>query len=301
LISSAKGRGLDGFLDFDLVAPIITSFLIVFIITLIIVLYALSNVKCLMHVIILYNPLMNTLSERLKKARLDAGYDTARIAAERMGVSYDTYVQHENGTRGFPAKKAEFYAKAFNISFAWLMTGKGDARNHLDSRSNNANPLPQTRTVPIVGDVQAGAWIEPMPDIDEAVEHIPFTSIAYRRSNAFALRVKGTSMNKVFEDGTIVIAIPLSEAGLREGDYVILRRFDALGKCETTLKQAVKGKKSLEFWPRSTDPRYQAPFMWPDHQNMAETDFHHAPIVLIGIVVASYNELGLRTGEPINL
>ncbi|MES2173872.1 MAG: hypothetical protein V4523_07980 [Pseudomonadota bacterium] len=37
-----------------------------------------------------------------------------------------TYTQHENGTRGFPAKRAPQYAKRFKVSEEWLLYGKGD-------------------------------------------------------------------------------------------------------------------------------------------------------------------------------
>ncbi len=42
-----------------------------------------------------------------------------------FGWNYDTYAQHENGTRGI-GRAADRYAAAFRVSEAWLLTGEGD-------------------------------------------------------------------------------------------------------------------------------------------------------------------------------
>ena len=64
--------------------------------------------------------------ERLRTARERAGYENAKIAAEAMGTPVSTYIQHENGTRGFPASKADKYARFYRADPAWLLYGKGD-------------------------------------------------------------------------------------------------------------------------------------------------------------------------------
>lgn len=69
---------------------------------------------------------METAATRLKKAREDAGFTSAREAALAAGWSYDTYAQHENGTRGYPAKKAAIYARRFRVAAEWLLYGRGD-------------------------------------------------------------------------------------------------------------------------------------------------------------------------------
>lgn len=43
-----------------------------------------------------------------------------------MDLSYDTYAQHESGIRGYPARKAEIYARRFRVSPEWLLYGKGN-------------------------------------------------------------------------------------------------------------------------------------------------------------------------------
>lgn len=68
---------------------------------------------------------MSDLSDRLRQARIHAGYETAQKAADALGVSYPTYAGHENGSSGFRAPTGEHYARRFKVSFEWLMRGRG--------------------------------------------------------------------------------------------------------------------------------------------------------------------------------
>ncbi len=43
-----------------------------------------------------------------------------------MGVPVSTYLGHENGSRGYPAKKAEIYARKFKVREQWLLYGVGE-------------------------------------------------------------------------------------------------------------------------------------------------------------------------------
>jgi transcriptional regulator with XRE-family HTH domain len=79
-----------------------------------------------MHILPRYAADMDTPADRLKLARERAGFSSAREAAQAMDLSYDTYAQHESGIRGYPAKKAEIYARRFRVSAEWLLFGKGD-------------------------------------------------------------------------------------------------------------------------------------------------------------------------------
>ncbi|KQS86957.1 hypothetical protein [Rhizobium sp. Leaf383] len=69
------------------------------------------------------------LHERLMRARIDAGFETAVQAAAAVGVPYPTYAGHENGSSGFRADKGEIYAKKFKVRFEWLMSGVGPQKD----------------------------------------------------------------------------------------------------------------------------------------------------------------------------
>ena len=65
------------------------------------------------------------LSERLRYARQEAGYDTATSAAERFGWKVSTYAGHENGARSPRDAALRIYAKAFGVTKEWLRYGSG--------------------------------------------------------------------------------------------------------------------------------------------------------------------------------
>lgn len=67
---------------------------------------------------------MNTLAERLKFARQQAGFRTATEAAESLGVGAPTYTHHENGTRAPRNDDLAHYARRFRVTTDWLLTGK---------------------------------------------------------------------------------------------------------------------------------------------------------------------------------
>jgi hypothetical protein len=64
-------------------------------------------------------------AERLRIARLRAGYETGKEAAEALGFPVSTYLGHENGSRGISAKKAEIYARKYKVREQWLLYGVG--------------------------------------------------------------------------------------------------------------------------------------------------------------------------------
>lgn len=68
---------------------------------------------------------MSDPAERLRIARLRAGYETGKDAAIALGVKVSTYLGHENGSRGITAKKAEHYARRFKVPEQWLLYGVG--------------------------------------------------------------------------------------------------------------------------------------------------------------------------------
>lgn len=95
------------------------------------------------------------LHERLKAARESAGYETAALAAEAVGVPYPTYAGHENGSSGFRADKGEIYARKFKVRFEWLMRGRGamvDAVSSLDDQI--------FRLLPVVPDAEKRSYLD---------------------------------------------------------------------------------------------------------------------------------------------
>lgn len=144
-----------------------------------------------------------------------------------------------------------------------------------------AETTPVSQSIPVVGDVQAGAWRR-IPDEPVIEESLPMNVREYEGASLFALRVVGRSMDEIYPDGTYVICVPPAEAGLRIGDMVVVRQSDATGRCETTLKELTRARDgSLWLEPRSSDKSLKPlPLAVRPDADMG--------IDVIGIVVSTY-------------
>lgn len=128
-------------------------------------------------------------AQRLEQARKARGFKTPKAAASFFGWSYETYIQHEQGTRGI-SRAAGKYAKAFRVSEGWLLTGEGQIGD-----------VP--RMVPIVGKAGAG----PDGAVLFATGQGNFGEVeapADAAQNAEALEVEGNSMYGIANDGWIL-------------------------------------------------------------------------------------------------
>jgi transcriptional regulator with XRE-family HTH domain len=132
-----------------------------------------------------------TRGQRLQQARRQAGFSSARQAAEHVGVKYDTYAQHENGIRGFPADRAEAYARAFGVDVSWLLFGQDQP------------PRPAQGYVPIIGFVGANPeGLVLYAEGQESGDLVPLPPGA--REDARALQVRGHSMPGLAENGALI-------------------------------------------------------------------------------------------------
>lgn len=152
---------------------------------------------------------MSTLAERLVLAREDAGCATAREGADRAGVIYDTYAQHENGHRGFRADTAAKYARAFGVDPAWLLYGKGK---------------PSRRGIPILGRVSAGAEGDFSDDFamgaaDDWLDVEP-------TDGRIALRVEGDSMIPLAHAGDLAVFGPRQDDPSRLMNRRVMARLE---------------------------------------------------------------------------
>lgn len=71
---------------------------------------------------------MGAVAERLKKARLDAGFQTATEFAAKHGIPQPTYALHESGRRGLKDPILKDYAEKLGVREAWLRYGEGPMR-----------------------------------------------------------------------------------------------------------------------------------------------------------------------------
>lgn len=162
---------------------------------------------------------MTDKAERLRRAREEAGFETAKEAAERFGWVIPTYFGHENGSRGFRAETAGAYARAFRVRPEWLLYGSdaGAAPIAIQSTSD---------LVPIYT-VQASAGPGMLNTDETIVEKLAFPPDYLRHitkshpRNLAIIGCKGDSMSPTLKDDDLVM-IDTSKTDLSyEGIFVV--------------------------------------------------------------------------------
>jgi len=141
-------------------------------------------IQCKLH-------FMSEMHERLTTARKEAGYPTARAAAEALGVKEPTYIGHENGQRGFKRDSADRYARKFGISLEWLLTGKGAKERRPERIDREA-----AKYVDLVGYVGAGAETHFFNN-DGPLDEVP--APAGSTDTTVAVEIRGDSLGSFFD------------------------------------------------------------------------------------------------------
>ena len=212
-------------------------------------------------------------NERLKQARIDAGFRFASHAADSLGVKRPTYVHHENGTRDFGADEARQYARRFKVSPEWLLYGTGSAKN---SAAVEFEPVSATFTkIPIRGEVAAGLWRE-VDNLNQDIESFGFADTVvlpqYPPELQFGLIVRGESLNKIAPNGSTLHCLEFINGGawdVQDGDLVIVQRTKYQGALYEMTAKRVRKNGDFELWPESNHPDFQNPLKVKDYQDEA--------------------------------
>lgn len=144
--------------------------------------------------------------ERLRLARINAGFRSAAAAAKALAVATSTYNSHERaqmpGGRDFGPDEALLYGRRFRVDEAWLLTGKGANpalsagawSDHVESDAilQDATSEP---TVPVVGYVGAGAETQFYPAGE--LDRVPAPAGSGNRTAA--LEIRGKSIGTMFD------------------------------------------------------------------------------------------------------
>jgi SOS-response transcriptional repressor LexA len=143
----------------------------------------------------------------------------------------------------------------------------------------------------ILGEVAAGLWL----DVDSADEQVrqepaPFVFDPHFPEEAqYALRVRGTSINRVARHGELLQCLDLGITGIvtREEDLVIVERRRAQGsQKEVTAKRWRQKGSTVQLMPDSDDPRWTEPISLRSGRKIDDE-----VVQVIALVVAVYRPL----------
>lgn len=226
-------------------------------------------------------------AERLRTARIKAGYGTAQAAADAFGWNGAAYRHHENGTRSFDVPTAVRYARAFKVNAGWLL-----ALDKLSVPEQPAAPE-ETNLIDILGTVAAGVWREAIasPEPPKKFEAGPNP---HRGTQRFAVIVDGRSMDLTLQPGSVLecLRVGFGEVEPEVGDLVIVQRCRH-ELIELTCKRLAKNGDQWELRAESSLPEFQEPIPIgkPDPQLYTDDE-----VRIIGIVIRSYQNHFRRRG-----
>lgn len=185
--------------------------------------------------------LKSTMHDRLKAARMSAGFVSATDAIKAHGWKGSTYRAHENGQNQFDPSAARAYAAAFNTTASWLLTGEERIGGGLGFAQ-----LPDERIF-VKGRVAGGEWLEERIRVAiPAYESIFPPDSRFPIEAQFDLSVHGESLNRFAQDGDFLrcLDLDLANAKIRDGDLLIVERRTGQGLTEITarrLREAASG------------------------------------------------------------
>jgi transcriptional regulator with XRE-family HTH domain len=129
------------------------------------------------------------IAERLRQARIRAGFQRAADAVRKFGWSYSRYMNYENGGRAIPPKQAILFASAYGVSVDFIYFGKDDILNRIETPATlKLEPVRRIALVALgnIADLKRiVSGLEPMVAVtipiaeeDEALaEHVIFIAI----------------------------------------------------------------------------------------------------------------------------
>lgn len=146
------------------------------------------------------------------------------------------------------------------------------------------------------GAVQAGIWREAIEW--EGAEWYSLTVPTDDRFpgvERFGLEVVGQSMNRLYPDKSIVIAVRFGDIarGPEPGERVVVLRRSPTDEYEATLKEYARDDQGRHIlWPRSTEPEFQTPFVLGSERLPVSQGYETLPTMV------EAGDFGHAAGEP---
>lgn len=171
-----------------------------------------------------------TPSERLRRRRIELGFKNASDAAKRYGWEVTTYRSHENNSRGtgVPKKAAVEYAKVYQVSLDWLMTGKDSPVTIREDFSSLGLAVQYVPVVALASLVELSSNGANMLSILEDAPRLPVASSKPLGKQPFVARLEdesmlaesGSSQGFSFKRGDLVV-FGGEDIPVEPGDYCL--------------------------------------------------------------------------------
>lgn len=144
---------------------------------------------------------------------------------------------------------------------------------------------PTLAALPLIGGIQAGAWLELDDSVQVDPETVPVAlDSRYPHARQWLREVQGDSMNaKGVHPGDLAHIVDFAEAGiaLASGMVVEVTRLRAGGALrEVTLKEVEITPAAILLWPRSTNR------LWRDPIRLADNSGQDIQVQITGLLLA---------------
>ncbi|QUM68139.1 helix-turn-helix domain-containing protein [Staphylococcus delphini] len=164
--------------------------------------------------------------------------------ARRVGVAKSAVSRYLNLTREFPLNRAQDFAKALSISTEYLL---GFEKSEQKQEQPQLETLP-VKKIPVVSKISAGL---PIYTEENLIDYIYFaTNKLNSEKEEFGLLVSGDSMDKIFQDGDIVVVEKDSIVENGQLGVVMINGYNA------TVKRVRYNDDQIILIPESNNPQH---------------------------------------------
>ncbi|WP_342585829.1 LexA family protein [Aeromonas hydrophila] len=199
--------------------------------------------------------------ERLKALREKEGLSQAALAEKCGWASQSRVGNYEVGARKISADDAIVLAQALRVRPELILFGSEDAT---PPTPNMVIAPPDTRRIPVLSYVQAGGWTD-VNEIRECDGNLVYiTTDLALGERAFAIELKGHSMEPEFVEGDVVLIDP--DEHPHPGDFVVAKNGEEAATFKKFRPRGVDddGKEVFELVPLNDD----YPTMRSDRQHI---------------------------------
>ncbi|WP_235687604.1 MULTISPECIES: LexA family protein [Aeromonas] len=192
---------------------------------------------------------MESVGDRIRRLRKSLGLTQVKLA-QMLGIKAPSVVQWESDKTNLSGENLLNAAKLFGVTPDYILYG-GEIEQ--SAAPNMEMAQPDIHRIPVISYVQAGVWTAPneIRECDGNMAYI--TTDLDLGQRAFAIVIRGNSMEPEFTEGDLVLIDP--DEPIHPGDFVVAKN----GEEEATFKKyrprgySEDGKEIFELAPLNDD------------------------------------------------